>query len=70
MISVRYFFWPLSLSSHEEVCKLALDVDGAALLEVLAGDFGGALEGDEIVPLGLVLPIAFLVFVAIVGGEA
>src|SRR4051812_42626029 len=47
----------------------ALDVDGAPFLEVFAGDLGGALEGDQVVPLGAVLPLAFFVFEALVGGE-
>src|SRR5262249_19865016 len=41
------------------------DVDGAAFLEVFARDFGGAAEGNQVVPLGLVLPVAIFVFGAL-----
>ena len=69
MISVLYFFWPVSLSSQDDELQLAFDVNRAALLQVFADDFGGALEGDQVVPLGLVLPVAFFVFDALGGGQ-
>ena len=69
MISVLYFFCPVSLSSHEDELQLTFDINGAAFLQVLAGDFGGAAERDQVVPLGLVLPVAFFIFVAFVGGQ-
>ncbi len=40
---------------------LAFDEELCALLDVVADDLGGALEGDEVVPLGLVGPVALLI---------
>jgi hypothetical protein len=51
------------------VRRLALDVDLAALVEVLTNDFGGAVPSDQVVPFGAVLPLAVLVLVTLVGGQ-
>ena len=49
---------------------LAFDEELGALLDVVADDLGGALEGDEVVPLGLVLPSCLCwSFCAVGGGE-
>ncbi len=48
---------------------LAFDEDLRAFLDVVAHDLGGALEGDEVVPLGLVGPVAVLALLAVGGGE-
>ena len=47
--------------------QAAFDVYGAAFLEVLAGDLRQARPAGDVVPLGAVLPVAILVFEAVVG---
>src|SRR6185437_5783823 len=49
--------------------QAAFDVHLRALLEILAGNFRGARPGGDVVPLGAVLPLTFLVLVTIVGGQ-
>src|SRR6185312_10542961 len=49
--------------------NLALDVELGALLYIVADDLGGAVEGDEVVPFGLVLPVALLIFLPVSRGE-
>src|SRR5271165_6323650 len=51
------------------VVDASFDVNRAALFQVLARDFGGAPEGLDVVPLGLVLPVAVLVFHRRTGGQ-
>ena len=53
------FFWPEVLSSQEGF-EASFDVEFIALLDVVADDLGGALEGDEIVPFGLIGELAIL----------
>jgi len=48
---------------------LAFDEELGALLDVVANDLGGALEADQVVPLGLVGPVALGVLLAVRGGE-
>ena len=55
-ISVLYFFTPEVLVIPGTGLDLALDEDLRALLDVVADDFRGALEADEVVPLGLCRP--------------
>ena len=55
--------------------KFALDVLAVVptlpvSFEVFADDFGGTREGYQAVPLGAILPVAVLIFVALVGGES
>src|ERR1035438_1965755 len=45
--------------------QAAFDVNLATLLQVLGGDFGGTLEGHQVVPLGAILPVPVFVFDAI-----
>src|ERR1022692_3628329 len=47
--------------------QTAFDVNLATLLQVLGGDFGGTLEGHQVVPLGAILPVPVFVFDAIRG---
>src|ERR1022692_3152310 len=47
--------------------QAAFDVNLATLLQVLGGDFGGTLEGHQVVPLGAILPVAVFVLDAIRG---
>jgi hypothetical protein len=49
--------------------KAAFDIDFAALLHVFADDLSEALPGNDVVPFGAVLPLAGLVFVALVGSQ-
>src|ERR1017187_5514541 len=49
--------------------QAALDVHGTSFLEVLAGDLGKARPASDVVPLGALLPVAVLVFVAVVGSQ-
>src|SRR5208337_5399842 len=49
--------------------QAAFDVDLAAFFQVLAHNFRGALKCDQIVPLGVVLPLAVLVLVTLVGSH-
>ena len=51
-------------------CEASFDVEFVALLYVVADDLGEFAVGGEVVPLGLVLPVALLVLVALAGGEA
>src|SRR4029077_6095236 len=46
-----------------------LDVDLAALAQVLAADLGEPRPGDDAVPLGAVLPVAVPVLEPLVGGD-
>src|SRR4051812_17972339 len=48
----------------------AFDVNGAALFQIFAGDLGGASKGGKVMPLGVVLPCAFFVLLALAGGQA
>src|ERR1700722_12917068 len=48
---------------------LAFDQDLRSLFDVVADDLGGALEADDIVPLGLVCPVALGIFLPIGGGQ-
>src|SRR6202034_217264 len=49
--------------------NLAFDEDLRALFYVVADDLCGALEADDIVPFGLVGPVALGVFLPVGGGE-
>src|ERR1019366_1365271 len=49
--------------------QAAFDIDRATFLEVLGGDLSRALESDQIVPLGTVLPVSVLVLETLVGGQ-
>jgi hypothetical protein len=49
--------------------ELALDVKLGAFLDVIANDFGVALEGDQVVPLGAILPVALLILKAVAGSQ-
>ena len=49
--------------------QTSFDVDFAALFQVLAGNLGQPLPQNDVVPLGSVLPLAGLVFIAFVGGQ-
>jgi hypothetical protein len=64
-----YFFSPLVLSSQERVWILPSIRSWVPFLDVVADDFGGALEADDIMPLGLVGPVALGVFLPVGGGE-
>src|SRR5580704_5408759 len=48
---------------------LAFDEELRALLDVVADDLGGALKADQIVPFGLIGPVALGVFLAVGGCE-
>jgi hypothetical protein len=48
---------------------LAFDEDLRALFDVVADDLGGALEADDIVPLGLVCPVALGIFLPVGSGQ-
>jgi len=47
----------------------AFDIEPRSLADVIAQDLGRALESDQVVPLGVLLPIAVDVPVAFAGGE-
>ena len=49
--------------------NLAFDEELRAFFDVVADDLGGALEADDIVPLGLVGPVALSVLLPVGGGE-
>src|SRR6266404_3573844 len=49
--------------------QLAFYIDLAALFQVLTRDLGQPLPEDDIVPLGAVLPLAFVVLGAVGGGD-
>src|SRR5271166_129685 len=51
------------------VVQAAFNVNRAALLQVLARDFGGAPEGLNVVPLRLILPVTVFVFNRRAGGQ-
>src|SRR3974390_3457222 len=51
------------------VVDAAFDIDGAALLQVVAHDFGSAPERLDVVPLSTVLPVTVFVFGALGSGE-
>jgi hypothetical protein len=48
---------------------LAFNEDLRALFDVVADDLGGALKADDIVPLGLVCPVALGIFLPVGGGQ-
>src|SRR5258707_1975831 len=48
---------------------LAFDEELRAFFDVVADDLGGALEANDIVPLGLVGPVALGVLLPVGGGE-
>src|SRR3981081_2096248 len=48
---------------------LPLDEELRTLLDVVADDLGGALEADDVVPLGLVGPVALGVLLPVGSGE-
>jgi hypothetical protein len=48
---------------------LSFDKKLGAFFDVVADDLGGALEADDIVPLGLVGPVALSVLLPVGGGE-
>src|SRR5580700_3497218 len=50
--------------------QTTLDIDFVAFLQILAGNLGGARPSGNVVPLGAILPVAVLVFEALVGGQA
>src|SRR6202042_2798067 len=50
--------------------QTALDIDFVAFLQILACNLGGARPSGNVVPLSAILPVAFLVFEALVGGQA
>ncbi len=68
-ISVLYFFSPLVLVVPGAGLDLAFDEELGAFFDVVADDLGGALEADDIVPLGLVGPVALRVLLPVGGGE-
>src|SRR5439155_25218035 len=50
--------------------QTSLNVDFGAFLDVLAHNFREPLPGDDVVPLGPILPFSGLVFESFVSGEA
>src|SRR6266702_5081192 len=48
---------------------LALDQKLRAFPHIIANDFSGAVESDEVVPLRPVLPVSLAVLLAVGGGE-
>jgi len=49
---------------------LALDVELGALLHVVAHDLGGAVEGLQVVPFGVILPVALRILLAVLVARA
>ena len=49
--------------------QAALDIEPRSLANIIAQDLGGSLEADQVVPLGVFLPIAVDVPIAFAGGE-
>ena len=49
--------------------NLAFDQELSAFFNVVANDFGSALEADDVVPLGLVGPVSLSIFLPVGGGE-
>jgi hypothetical protein len=58
-ISVQYFFWQDSLSSHLRVWILPSIKRCRALPNIIANDFDGSVENYEVVPLRPVLPVSW-----------
>ncbi len=67
---MRYFFLAGFFVVPGPGLDLAFDVELGAFFDVVADDLGGAVEGDEVVPLGLVGPVALGVFGAVGSGES